>query len=148
MEWMLLRPKHDPTDQGSAPSGRTPGAVACVSSLRRKRGRPTTVTNAQAVGAGSTADVQPVRQRPGKRRYQVHRPQDRRKCFSIHPPPRQAVIIPRGWSLPPHQSQAWRLMHLQRSLLEPGAPSDCKVCPLLRRDGYGTPCRIVSSQHR
>ena len=50
--------------------------VACISSLRRKRGRPTKVSNAQAVGAGSIADVQPVGQLPGKRRCQVHRPQE------------------------------------------------------------------------
>ncbi len=69
----------------------------------------------------------------------------RRKCLSTHPPPRQAVIIPRGWSLPP---QAWRLMHLQGSLLEPGAPCDCKVCPLLRRDGHALPDRFLTTQMR
>ncbi len=51
----------------------------------------------------------------------------------MYPPTWPTMISPRGWSLPP---QAWRLMHLQGPLLQPGAPCDCKVCPLLRRDGY------------
>ena len=34
--------------------------VACISSSRRKRDRPTAVANAQEVGAGSIAGVQPV----------------------------------------------------------------------------------------
>ncbi len=55
------------------------------------------------------------------------------------------MIIPRGWSLPP---QAWRLMHLQGSLLEPGAPCDCKVCPLLRRGEYALPDRFLTTQMR
>ena len=50
--------------------------VACISSSRRKRDRPTSVTNVQEVGAGSIADVQPVGQRQGKRRCRAQRPQE------------------------------------------------------------------------
>ena len=50
--------------------------VACMSSSRRKRGRPTAVTNVQEVGAGSIADVQPVGQCQGKRRCRAQRPQE------------------------------------------------------------------------
>ena len=48
--------------------------VACISSSRRKRDRPTAVTDVQDVGAGSIAGLQPVGQCQGKRRCRAQRP--------------------------------------------------------------------------
>ncbi len=49
--------------------------VACLSSSRRKRYRPTATNDIGAVGAGSIADIRPVGQRQCKRRCQIQRPQ-------------------------------------------------------------------------
>ena len=73
--------------------------VACILSSRRKRDRPTAVTDVQEVGAGSIAGVRPVGQcQAGAGAGHEGR---RSRCFSTHPFRRHAMIVARGWPLLP-----------------------------------------------
>ncbi len=109
--------------------------VACVSSLRRRRGRPTTVTSAQAVGAGS--------RRPGKRRCQVHRPREEVFFNTSFPPasrghPSGVVPSTTGMEI---DAPAGITAGARRSV-----PAIARSAPCY--DVTGTPCRIASSPHR
>ncbi len=81
--------------------------VACISSLRRKRDQFTAVTNAQAVGAGSIAEMGPVGQccrcqASAGARYDTNESRMAGGGGSQHiePFPSYGNFITQGWSLP------------------------------------------------